>query len=189
MDYNEYRKIIENTSDTEALEYGLAVVMLHPDRLPLRVVSANSVTDKIIKVPCRTVNHYGKIVPVIKVGHNAFKGNTTITDIILGSDICSIEGGAFAGCTSLERTTIPKGVKCIPEDTFAGCTALTDVYYEGTLDEWKAIDIVSEKRELAFGSLVAGSPVLEVTEERLARIPGNEVLYRTTIHCRCNFSE
>ena len=184
MDYNEYRKIIDNTSDTEGIKYGLAVVMLHPERLPLCVVSANECNDKMIKVPCHTANRYGKIVPIIKIGCNAFKDNKTVTDIILGSDICSIGAGAFAGCSSLERITIPKGIKCIREGTFTGCTALTDVYYEGTLDEWKAIDILSEKRELDLGSLVSGSPVQEVTEERLTRIPGNEALYRATIHCR-----
>lgn len=189
MNYNEYRKIIDNTPDTEGIKYGLAVVMLHPERLPLCVVSANECNDKIIKVPCRTANRYGNRVPVIKIGCNAFKDNKNVTDIILGSDICSIGAGAFAGCTSLERITIPKGVTSIREGTFAGCTALTDVYYDGTLDEWKAIDIVSEKRELDLGSLVAGSPVQEVTEERLTRIPGNEALYRATIHCRCKFPE
>ena len=163
--------------------------MLQPDRLPLRVVSSNYCTNKIIRVPSRTVNSYSKKVPVIRIGANAFKDNKTVTDIILGSDICSIGAGAFAGCTALERITIPKGVKRISEGTFAGCTALTDVYYEGTLDEWKAIDIVSEKRELDLGSLAAGSPVQQVTEERLTRISGNEVLYRAAIHCRCYISK
>ena len=144
MIYNEYRKIIENTAETEDLEYGFGVGVLHPEWHPLRVISDNGCTEKIIKVAARSTNFFGKMVPVIRIGDSAFKDNKTVTDIILGSDICSVGAGAFAGCTSLERITIPKGVRCIREGTFAGCTALTDVYYEGTLDEWKAIDTRSE---------------------------------------------
>ncbi len=187
MNYNEYRKIIDNTPDTEGIKYGLAVVMLHPDRLPLRIVSVNCVTDKIIKVPCRTVNHYGKIVPIIKVGHNAFKGNTTITDIILGSDICSIEAGAFAGCTSLERITIPKGVTSIREGTFAGCTALTDVYYEGRYEDWKELEPPTEKHMKELGELIPGTPVQKVTYEKHVPKPGIEALSLATIHFNCTF--
>ena len=56
MNFKEYKKIIETTPETSGFEYKLAVIMLHPERLPLAVESLNTCTDKIIKVPNMAVH-------------------------------------------------------------------------------------------------------------------------------------
>lgn len=139
MDFSEYRKIIENTPETQGMEYRLAVVWLHPERLPLSVASFGNCADKVIRVPQYAETRYGRRVPVLSVDSGVFSGNTEVTDIILGSGIDKIDAGAFSGCSALERITIPRAVKRIAAGTFAGCTSLKDVYYEGTPEEWKAL--------------------------------------------------
>ena len=185
MNFKEYKKVIETTPETSGFEYNLAVIMLHPEWLPLAVASLNNCTDKIIKVPNMAVNRYGKKVPVTAISSNAFKGNTTVTDIILGNNIDRIGAGAFAGCTALERITIPKKVSMIPLGTFEGCTSLSDIYYEGTPEEWDKIEKYTEKREVEYGNLIPCSPVMEIVEERLIRLHGNEALSLANIHFNC----
>ena len=185
MNYNEYRNIIRETPETEGLEYQLAVLWLNPSRLPIGMVSLNGCTDKIIRVPLEAKNRYGKKVPVIAIGQEAFRGNTEVTDIILSSNISRIGNGAFAGCTSLERITLPRGITNIWQNTFEGCTSLREIYYEGTLEEWNRIDFHCERHEIEFGELIPGTPVQEIVSERLIRLPGNEALKLADIHLRC----
>lgn len=148
MNFNEYKNVIESAPETSGFEYKLAVAWLHPEWLPLAVVSLNNSTDTIIKVPDMAVNRYGKSVPVTAIAGNAFKGNTTVKDIILGSNIERIGAGAFAGCTALERITIPKKVSMIPLGAFDGCTSLADIYYEGTPEEWKKLKSIQKSVKL-----------------------------------------
>ncbi len=63
------------------------------------------------------------------------------------SGVVKIEMGAFSNCVNLKGVTIPEGVKEIGESAFAGAYGLTNVYYEGTEEEWKAIKIKDD----AFG--------------------------------------
>ena len=44
---------------------------------------------------------------------------------------------AFHNCKYIERITFGKGVTRVGSGSFTGCTALTDIYYEGTKEEWK----------------------------------------------------
>ena len=145
----------------------------------------NNYTDNIIKVPDTAENRYDKSVTVTAIAANAFKGNTTVTDIILGSNIERIGAGAFAGCTALERITIPKKVSMIPLGTFEDCTSISDIYYEGTPEEWNKIEKYTEKLEVEYGNLIPGSPVMEIVEERLIRFHGNEALSLANIHFNC----
>jgi len=185
MNYNEYRIIIENSPETYGLEYNLAVTWLHPERLPLKLASLNGCTDKIIKLPNEAVNRYGKSVLVISIGKNAFKDNSVVTDIILSPNISYIGNNAFSGCTALERIVLPKKLKHIDKGAFAGCTALTDIYYEGTPDEWINISVELERHEYEYGELIPGTPVQKLTAERIIRIRGNEALKLANIHFHC----
>ncbi|MCR5627721.1 MAG: hypothetical protein K6F99_10405 [Lachnospiraceae bacterium] len=54
------------------------------------------------------------------------------------------------------------------------------------MEDWKTIDIVTEKHEIDFGDFIPGSPVSEIEDERLVHIPGNDALYRATIHFCCD---
>ena len=92
------------------------------------------------------------------ITRGSFNGCTSLTEVKIASGVTLIgtdsEGkfsgqvkpsgyGSFEGCTSLKTVHIPKSVKSIGEYSFYNCPALSDVYYEGTKDEWAKIPIVN----------------------------------------------
>ena len=58
-----------------------------------------------------------------------------------GSHAGAIASHTFYGCDSLESITLHINAWWIGEHAFLGCNKLKDVYYEGTLEQWKAIQI------------------------------------------------
>ena len=82
----------------------------------------HSVSDCIIETATGTVL-YGREVSVIP-------DHESIT--VLGKE-------AFALCRSLTSIVIPKNIKEIGGSCFASCSALTEIRFEGTKDEWRAI--------------------------------------------------
>ena len=71
----------------------------------------------------------------------------------------------------------------------AGCDNLEDVYFEGSMEEWRKINIVHDKHEIEFGKLISGTPVHEIKAERLLHVPGNDALLTANIHFHCAFSD
>ena len=190
MDYKGY---CESVRDIEPLRdpgfYSNAIMWLHPERLPLRLISAGEEQRSIVKVPAQLSNRYGNSVPVVGVSARAFAGNEHVTDIILPSSIEDLPAEAFSGCLNLKNITIPKNIRIIRAKTFEHCKSLRNVFYEGTLEEWKKIEIVHEKHEIEFGKLIPGTPVHEILSERLVPIPGNEALLSATIHFHCELEK
>ncbi len=187
MNYYDYINIIKGTPETQGLEYDKAVMWLHPEKLPLGVVSLNGCSDKIIRIPKTAVNSYGKEVAVIGIGCDAFQGNTTVTDVILHPGIRMVGGSTFKGCTALERIYFPRQIKRISKYMFSGCSSLTDVYYEGSYEEWKKLEKPTEKRVKVFGKLVPGTPVQVVISDKIVRTAGIESLCLATIHFNCDY--
>ena len=52
----------------------------------------------------------------------------------------SISASAFSNCSFLESVFIPVSVTSIGTMAFWFCSALADVYYEGTEEEWAAVE-------------------------------------------------
>lgn len=188
LTFPSYRHIIDTTSYTTSATYQPAFLWLHPYQLPVGVVSI-APEERVVKIPAHHTNSRGYTVPVIAISANAFSNHPDLTDIILPSSIGRLPAGAFAGCTGLKRITIPKNITRIPEGTFAGCDSLEDVYYEGSIKDWAAIEIVHRRHEVDFGDLIPGSPVERVTAERLVYVPGNEALFAANIHFNCDLAE
>ncbi len=189
MNFKEYKNTIEQVPYTRGLEYCVAVFWLHPEILPLGLVSLNGVTDEIVRIAPNIKNRYGRVVPVISVAAKAFRDNKTVKDIILPSRLGTIPAGAFAGCTNLKRIYLPKGIRRIKEKTFEGCSSLEDVYYEGSPNDWKAVHIAYEQHEVDFGDLIPGTPVQTIESVRWIRVPGNEALFTANIHFLCKYDE
>lgn len=49
--------------------------------------------------------------------------------------------GAFAYCSSLSTITIPASMTSIGPESFRNCTSLTTINYEGTMEQWNAIEL------------------------------------------------
>lgn len=189
MNYKEYCEFIKDIEISDSLEFCQAILWLHPEILPLGLVSIADKSLSIIRVPEKAKNRFDRIVPIIAVAKGAFAGNENITDIILPSSIERLPQGAFAGCSSLKNITIPKKIKHIKEKTFDGCCNLENIYYEGTPEEWDKIEIIHEKHEIEFGDVIPGTQVHTILAERRMFIPGNEAVLTANIHFRCNFTE
>ncbi|MCM1150228.1 MAG: leucine-rich repeat protein [Butyricicoccus sp.] len=84
---------------------------------------------------------------VIWIQGCAFQGCTNLVRVSIPSSVTKIQFGAFQDCTSLKSITIPASVTTLENDTFLGCTSLTDVYFEGTQEQWAAI----EQKNISLG--------------------------------------
>jgi len=96
--------------------------------------------------------------------NSSFSGCSSLTSVMIPDSVTSIDGRAFYECRSLTSVTIPESVISIGELTFSGCSRLTsvtipdsvawihysafsdcsslrDVYYGGSEEQWKRIDI------------------------------------------------
>ena len=60
-------------------------------------------------------------------------------ELTLPNDCTSISEIAFAGQKRITSVTIPNSVKTIGQNAFANCDNLTDVYYQGTKEQWGEI--------------------------------------------------
>ncbi len=83
------------------------------------------------------------IIPdsVTTIGYTAFGGCSNLKNIIIPNSVTTIYGSAFQKCTNLKTITIPSSIKRIIDWTFYECDNLTDVYFEGTEEQWKEMFI------------------------------------------------
>lgn len=187
MVYKDYLKRIRNEGKTEGLVINLCGGGINPRYIPLRVERLEDRTLSFVVFPKTSTDNRGREKSVVSFKDDAFKGNVTITDVALNSNVTHIPEEGFMGCRNLECITIPKTIHKIYKDTFKGCNSLTDVYYEGTEEEWKRIRIVSSERIIQFGSCIPGTPVRELVSDRSVHLDGNDSLLRATIHFGCVF--
>ena len=78
---------------------------------------------------------------ITSIGTNTFGDCSNLTSITIPDGVTSIGDAAFLCCINLRNITIPNSVTSIGALAFAGCDRFTDVYYTGSKDEWKAINI------------------------------------------------
>ena len=89
-------------------------------------------TDIVIPL---TYNNY----PVTQISKNAFN-KSSITSVLITSNVNTIESYAFSECNSLISVTIGKNVKTINNLAFSNCANLKSVYYTGSIAEWCSIE-------------------------------------------------
>ena len=80
---------------------------------------------------------------VVTVGQNAAANWKTLKRIIIPNSVEKICSSAFFYCNNLEVLVIGNGLKQMESGVTQG-TILNTVYYNGTEDEWKAIDIKTD---------------------------------------------
>lgn len=75
------------------------------------------------------------------VSYGAFQNCTMLTDVALGEGITSIAESAFSGCRGLNNITIPLSLTRVYDNAFYASGGLKTVYYMGTEEDWKKINI------------------------------------------------
>jgi len=75
-----------------------------------------------VNIPAKIEN-----IQVVRIAENTFKGNTSITSVVIPDGVKVIDDSAFEDCSGLKSVTIPASVKTIGTSTFDSCTSLTSV--------------------------------------------------------------
>lgn len=68
---------------------------------------------------------------------------SSMEEAVIGNGIIEIPNAIFMDCTSLSKITISSAIQNVGENAFSGCSALSDVYYGGTEEQWRAIDVAA----------------------------------------------
>ncbi|MBR3996987.1 MAG: leucine-rich repeat domain-containing protein, partial [Clostridia bacterium] len=66
------------------------------------------------------------------IADSAFRGNTSITGVVLPDTVETIGGYAFYGCTALTHGGLGSGLTTIGSNAFQGCTSLASITVPGT---------------------------------------------------------
>lgn len=84
----------------------------------------------------------GYTVPnnVVSIDQYAFCFSS-LSSVTIPDSVKSISNYAFSDCKSLKDVHIGKGTETIQDNAFVNCDQISDVYYNGTENEWKAINI------------------------------------------------
>lgn len=88
--------------------------------------------------------------------HAAFSDTITRVTFLSGiTALCNddaVSDSCFADCTYLEAVYIPVTVQQIDSGVFQDCLRMSDVYYEGTKEQWNAIKIDENNNSLLYGA-------------------------------------
>ncbi|MBE6608486.1 MAG: leucine-rich repeat domain-containing protein [Ruminococcaceae bacterium] len=74
------------------------------------------------------------------VGISAFSSCSQLENIVLPKGTVTIENNAFSSCSKLTSITIPESVTFIEKEAFKECQNLKTVIFEGTVEQFKAIN-------------------------------------------------
>ena len=66
-------------------------------------------------------------LPVRYIRGNAFYGQDTITEVVIGNNVLTIEGNAFMRCYNLEKVTLGESLELIDMQVFLGCAKLEEI--------------------------------------------------------------
>ena len=74
------------------------------------------------------------------IGSGVFDHCSSLTSVTIGNTVTYIGGTAFGNCPSLTDVQIGNSVRYIDISAFLNCTSLVRINYEGTVEEWNAIN-------------------------------------------------
>ena len=83
---------------------------------------------------------FGKNSQLRSIDINVFYCCDSLTNISIPYGVTSIDNAVFPYCANLTSVTIPDSVTSIGNSVFYYCTSLVSINYDGTIEQWNAID-------------------------------------------------
>ena len=77
---------------------------------------------------------------ITTIGEKAFYQCMSLTSVIIPKNVVIIGNNTFYNCKNMTSVTIPDGVTKIENYAFCFCSSLTEIHYDGTIEEWNAIE-------------------------------------------------
>jgi hypothetical protein len=75
------------------------------------------------------------------IGSTAYRYDSVIENIVIPHGVKSIENKAFWGCKKLKYIVVPDTVDFIYDYALDNAESLTDIYYEGTQEQWDGVNL------------------------------------------------
>lgn len=88
---------------------------------------------------CRELTTLRMARSVEIIGVDSFRNCERIARLTLPGGLKAVSPGAFAGCRGLKTVYMPKTIESIEESAFGGDEKLTEIFYEGTGDQWREV--------------------------------------------------
>lgn len=79
------------------------------------------------------------IMSDVMIGGNAFYGCEALSSVTIFDGVWIIDQYAFYRCTALLSIKVPSSVKNIDSCALRGCTNLSEIIYDGTMEEWNKV--------------------------------------------------
>ena len=140
------------------------------------VVIGEGVTNVGEKAFCSCVWMASATLPtsLTRIEKSAFQNCRRLTEIVIPDGVTEIGALAFSGCEKLIRVTIPASVKRIGYGAFDDCGnnvgtytgdegRKVDVFFEGTQEEWRTIEIDARNDILQEHRIQYEPPAVRVT--------------------------
>lgn len=99
------------------------------------VIGFGTCTDSELVIPD---TYDGK--PVTGIDYHAFENGASLTSVLIPGSVTSIGSGTFRYCADLRTVTLTSSVTSIGASAFAACKYLKDIYFNGTMAQWNAIE-------------------------------------------------
>lgn len=79
---------------------------------------------------------------VTSIGNYAFQDCSGLTSVTIPDGVTVLDDGIFDDCSGLTFIVIPDSIISMSSSAFTGCASLTSIQFEGTVNQWGAIEKV-----------------------------------------------
>jgi len=124
----------KNSDNEMDNDFGLNLCLLDNNSYSVTGI-INSTFETDILIP---KNYNGKEITVLAA--SAFQGNKEIMYVNIEAEIKNVSASAFFNCEKLTRIDLPKTIINIKPYAFSGCKNLKEIFFGGTVQEWKYIE-------------------------------------------------